>query len=146
MSVSAKQPRKYRWRDHINSLKTAYTQQVKAQQHLKYIWRDILYKCPNAYTRTKWLNGYRIYPDSKVHGTHMGPNWVLSAPDGPHVGPMNRAIRDIVLWNRVYSHLYDQGCSGVNFGNHSLRIVSQITWFIHHFHIEWQFNPFYNQK
>ena len=25
------------------------------------------------------------YPDSKVHGANMGPTWVLSAPDGPHV-------------------------------------------------------------
>ena len=32
--------------------------------------------------------------DSKVHGANMGPTWVLSAPDGPHVGPMNLAIRD----------------------------------------------------
>ena len=24
-------------------------------------------------------------PDSKVHGANMGPTWVLSAPDGPHV-------------------------------------------------------------
>ena len=24
----------------------------------------------------------------------MGPTWVLSAPDGPDVGPMNLAIRD----------------------------------------------------
>ena len=24
----------------------------------------------------------------------MGPTWVLSAPDGPHVGPMNFAIRE----------------------------------------------------
>ena len=34
-----------------------------------------------------------IYPDSKVHGANMGSTWVLSAPDGPHVGPMNLAIR-----------------------------------------------------
>ena len=34
-----------------------------------------------------------IYPDSKVHGADMGPTWVLSDPDGPHVGPMNLAIR-----------------------------------------------------
>ena len=27
----------------------------------------------------------------------MGPIWVLSAPDGPHVGPMNLAIRNVVL-------------------------------------------------
>ena len=33
------------------------------------------------------------YPDSKVHGTNKGPTWVLLAPDGPHVGPMNLAIR-----------------------------------------------------
>ena len=33
------------------------------------------------------------YPDSKVHGANMGPTWVLPAPDGPHVGPMNLAIR-----------------------------------------------------
>ena len=26
-------------------------------------------------------------PDSKVHGANMGRTWVLSAPDGPHVGP-----------------------------------------------------------
>ena len=29
------------------------------------------------------------YPDSKVHGPIMGPTWILSAPDGPHVGPMD---------------------------------------------------------
>ena len=33
------------------------------------------------------------YPDSKFHGASMGPTWVLSAPDGPHVGPINLAIR-----------------------------------------------------
>ena len=27
--------------------------------------------------------------DNKVHWANMGPTWVLSAPDGPHVGPMN---------------------------------------------------------
>ena len=27
-------------------------------------------------------------PDSKVHGANMGPTWVLSAPDGSHVGSM----------------------------------------------------------
>ena len=32
-------------------------------------------------------------PDSKGHGAKMGPTWVLSAPDGPHVGLMNLAIR-----------------------------------------------------
>ena len=32
-------------------------------------------------------------PDSKVHVANMGPTWVLSAPAGPHVGPMDLAIR-----------------------------------------------------
>ena len=34
--------------------------------------------------------------DNKVHGANMGPTWVLSAPDGPHVCPMNLAIRGIL--------------------------------------------------
>ena len=33
------------------------------------------------------------YSDSKVHVANMGPTWVLEAPGGPHVGPMNIAIR-----------------------------------------------------
>ena len=33
------------------------------------------------------------HPDSKVHEANMGPTRVLSASDGPHVGPMNLAIR-----------------------------------------------------
>ena len=32
-------------------------------------------------------------PDIKVPGANMGPTWDLSAPDGPHVGPTNLAIR-----------------------------------------------------
>ena len=32
--------------------------------------------------------------DSKVYGANIGPTWDLSAPDGPHVVPMNLAIRD----------------------------------------------------
>ena len=27
---------------------------------------------------------------------NMGPTWVLSAPDGPHVGPMNLAVRVVI--------------------------------------------------
>ena len=32
-------------------------------------------------------------PDNKVHGANMWPTWVLSAPDRPHVGPINLAVR-----------------------------------------------------
>ena len=38
---------------------------------------------------------WRDIPDSKVYGANMGPTWALSAPDGPHVGPMKLAIRDM---------------------------------------------------
>ena len=32
----------------------------------------------------------------------MGPTWVLPAPDGPHVGPMNLAIRELsVFWAQL---------------------------------------------
>ena len=40
-------------------------------------------------------------PDSKVHGTNMGPTWVLSAPVGPHVDPVNLAIWDVMTWCRT---------------------------------------------
>ena len=33
------------------------------------------------------------FPDSKIHRANMGPTWVLSSPDGHHIGPMNLAIR-----------------------------------------------------
>ena len=35
--------------------------------------------------------------DSRIHGANMGPTWVLSAPDGPHVGPMSLAIRGVAV-------------------------------------------------
>ena len=65
----------------------------------------------NIITALKWRNNYVIityrvscgtipkglvhteYQDSKVHGANMGPTWVLSALGGPHVVPMNLAIR-----------------------------------------------------
>ena len=40
-----------------------------------------------------WRESTGDCPDSKVHGANMGPTWVLSAPAGPHVGPINLAIR-----------------------------------------------------
>ena len=49
--------------------------------------------------------------------TSMGPTWVLSAPYGPHVGPMNFAIRDN-LWkglrNSTATHcVSDNFCSQI---------------------------------
>ena len=42
-------------------------------------------------THKKWVADLGS-PDSKVRGANMGPIWVLSAPDGPLVGPMSFAI------------------------------------------------------
>ena len=46
------------------------------------------------------------HPDSKVHGVNIGPNWVLSGPDVPHVGPMNLAIRapTVFVFRPVHFH------------------------------------------
>ena len=58
------------------------------------------------------------HPDSKVHGASMGPTWVLSAPDGPHVGPMNLAIRAdnpcLTHYGQICGIIYDMlpGCVG----------------------------------
>ena len=35
--------------------------------------------------------------DSKVHGANMGPIWGRQDPGGPHVGPMNFAIWEVIL-------------------------------------------------
>ena len=52
---------------------------------------------------------FEVYtvPDSKVHGANMGPTWVLSVPDGPHVGPMNLATRvaNLLLFQCKFSQL-----------------------------------------
>ena len=45
-----------------------------------------------------WQKREVKYPDSKVHGAHMGPIWGRQDPGGLHVGPMNFAI-----WVSKYS-------------------------------------------
>ena len=43
--------------------------------------------------------------DSKVHGANMGANWVLSASDGPHVGPVNFGLVMVLTSaNATYQH------------------------------------------
>ena len=60
-----------------------------------------------------------IYPDSKFHVAHMGPTWVLSAPGGSHVGPMNLAIR--------VKQLYD--CSSCRLTVGQRKKVTAVTFF-----------------
>ena len=44
-------------------------------------------------------------PDSKVQGAKMGPAWVLWAPGGLHVGPMNLAIRNLFYYAYIQKYL-----------------------------------------
>ena len=45
-------------------------------------------------------------PDSKVHGANMGPIWGRQDPGGPHVGPMNFAIRVYLCCLSTANQLY----------------------------------------
>ena len=38
-----------------------------------------------------------LVPDSKFRVANMELTWVLAAPGGPHVGPMNLAIRGCII-------------------------------------------------
>ena len=58
-------------------------------------------------------------PDSEVHGANMGSTWVLSAPDGPHVGPMNLAIRGGMRRYRKCSRIQPIKC----IMNYSFKII-----------------------
>ena len=60
-------------------------------------------------------------PDSKIHGANMGPTWVLSAPDWPHVGPMNLAI-----WDEEYCCMNHSGTeTGIFLANQRWGLLSQ---------------------
>ena len=40
-------------------------------------------------------------PAGKVHGVNMGPNWVLSSPDGPHESCYQGRYKYSVLWHSI---------------------------------------------
>ena len=46
-------------------------------------------------------NIWRI-PDSKVNGAYMGPTWGRQDPGGSHVGPLNLAIRDVIIRTIIF--------------------------------------------
>ena len=53
-----------------------------------------------------WTSNLGHDPDSKVHGAIMGPTWGRQDPGGPHVGPMNLAIR-VKWWQRPHQGQHD---------------------------------------
>ena len=70
----------------------------------QYYTLPVLASCPHGLCNNGCKQkSYDTYPDSKVHGANMGPTWVLSAPDGPHVGPKNLAIR-VLLQSAIHSN------------------------------------------
>ena len=63
---------------------------------------------------TLWLVGH--IPDSKVHGTNMGPIWDRQDPGGPHDGPMILAIWDsFVCTSLSHHHHYTDVSEGIGF-------------------------------
>ena len=100
------------------------------------MWNVITHPCPNfndGLTKPPLKLGHiDEYPDSKVHGANMGPTWVLSAPDGPHVGPMNLAIRVItshhfcIFISNIYrrcTNTLRPGQNGRNFADDILKYI-----------------------
>ena len=69
-------------------------------------WNKPSLSMPNCYEVVTAVSPSGNYQDNKVHGANMGPTWVLSAPDGPHVRPMNLVIRvwlhrcEVTHWNK----------------------------------------------
>ena len=76
------------------------------------IWasQNFQYHVTHYYSAFCWNARLLGYPDSKIHGANIWPTWVLSAPDGPHVGPMNLAFR--VMLHMLYLSNY-HAASGI---------------------------------
>ena len=91
-----------------------------------------------------WIFPRYAYPDSKVHGANIGPTWVLPAPDGPHMGPMNLAMRDTIgyvrlvymsWWWACWSVAHDKSCRIIRrkavFSGHHLQCRTFIYKFVY---------------
>ena len=78
----------------------------------------------------------KTYSDSKVHGTNMGPTWVMSAPDEPHVGPRNLVIRVFTRWWYVFTDELIVGVAthgmprGLPFHNCSVHAGGRLPWYL----------------
>ena len=78
--------------------------------------------------------GIHVYPDSKIHGANIGPTWVLSAPRGPHVDPMNLAIR---VNHLIHAAFLEPGVVSLTFRELSKTFSQKYT--MHKNHIWWEF-------
>ena len=62
--------------------------------HLRWKIKQI-YKSLTTTWFTIYVYCWHYIPDSKVHGTNMGPIWGRQDPGGPHVSPINFAIYEL---------------------------------------------------
>ena len=77
-----------------------------------------------AHASQKWV----ITGLDNVHGANMGPTWVLSAPDGPHVDPWTllSGMACRLLWgNEDYSSIRHQGKTSVQ---KCFKLTTKCTW------------------
>ena len=73
---------------------------------------------------TVYNQGLRILkwdPYSKVHGSNMGPTWVLSAPGGPIIGPMSFALGDVPA-----TKIYVTGCDSLISLHFEMRVCFKV--------------------
>ena len=92
-------------------------------------WRESTGNQWIPFTKDQW---WGELPDCKVHGANIGPTWVLSDPDRPHVGPINLVMRafpcqNIIMSKRLFPDVYITSCSI----QHRLDIIFHIVLFIY---------------
>ena len=100
---------------------------------LELIWRsepvDFNYGCPILKWTAVTSLDLKNSPDSNVHGANMGPTWVLSAPAGPHVGPINLVIREATgSQANLSNNAYHGDMPYCPFWSQSIWCVASVAW------------------
>ena len=94
------------WKCHVHILK--YQEQYIWCACLFVIWRITIRRILSiTFTVYEISMSEETIPDNKFCGANMRPTLVLSAPDGPHIGPTNLSIRDGIHYT-VVDHIYQQ--------------------------------------
>ena len=85
--------------------------------------------CVNFCIWLEDIHNNQFFSDSKVCVTNMVPTWVLSPPDGPHVGPINHASW-VTYWatNLIVTFMASGGLS--------LPIKIHLSYFEHSSHVK----------
>ena len=93
---------------HGSSMRPSQISKIYQNKSLQPMWTS-----QNTVIETFWkivINTIKSsIPDSKFHEANMGPTWVLSAPDGPHVGHMNLAFRDFAAFILLFPAITRNG-------------------------------------